>query len=65
MFCRCRYDDTEACTLKFQEEKVFCVTNQGRKKEYEFEKVYGPDTTQEKVIQIFIQFVVKLQLTGI
>ena len=50
VFCRCRYDDRGSCALKFENgEIVVCRTPQGRKKTFEFERVYTPDTTQEKV----------------
>ena len=50
VFCRCRHDSCGPCSLQFEdEERVVCRTNQGRRKVFEFEKVYTPDTTQEKV----------------
>lgn len=50
MFCRCRYDDSDMCALKFDgDERVICTTVQGRKKMFEFEKMYTPDTAQETV----------------
>ena len=50
MFCRCRYDDSDMCGLRFDgDERVICTTVQGRKKVFEFEKMYTPDTSQETV----------------
>ena len=50
VFCRCRYDDSDKCALKFEgDERVICTTVQGRKKIFEFEKIYTPDTAQEIV----------------
>ena len=50
VFCRCRYDDSDMCALKFEgDERVICTTVQGRKKVFEFEKMYTPDTSQEIV----------------
>ncbi len=50
VFCRCRYDDSDMCALKFDgDERVFCTTMQGRKKMFEFEKMYAPNTAQETV----------------
>ena len=50
MFCRCRYDDRDKCALKFDgEDGLSCYTSQGREKKYEFERIYNPSTTQEKV----------------
>ena len=51
VFCRCRYDDSDECVLRFHEneEEVTCLSSQGREIKFEFEKVYSPDTTQEKV----------------
>ena len=50
VFCRCRYDSSGACALRFyDDERVTCTTVQGRKKVFEFEKIYAPDTSQEKV----------------
>lgn len=55
VFCRCRYDDRGNVALQFEEgETVICRTAQGRKKVFEFERVYPPHTTQEKVRQIII-----------
>lgn len=53
VFCRCRYDDSDECVLRFHEneEEVTCLSSQGRERKFEFEKVYSPDTTQEKVFQ--------------
>lgn len=49
MFCRCRYDDREVCSLRFDHEDAVCTTSHGRNKTYEFERVYNPNTSQEKV----------------
>ena len=50
VFCRCRYDDSDMCALMFDgDERVTCTTVQGRKKVFEFEKMYTPDTSQETV----------------
>lgn len=50
MFCRCRYDDSDMCALTFDgDERVICTTVQGRKKVFEFEKMYAPETSQETV----------------
>ena len=55
MFCRCRYDDSDMCALKFDDdERVTCTTVQGRKKVFEFEKVYSPETSQETVSSVEI-----------
>eukprot|EP00731_Ephydatia_muelleri_P021461 Em0014g52a len=53
VFCRCRYDDRGDCALQFdkQEGRVMVRTAQGRKKVFEFEKTYTPDTTQEEIFQ--------------
>lgn len=54
MFCRCRYDGSAACALTFDASgAVVCTTAQGRKKAYDFEKLFPPDTTQEEVSAIF------------
>ena len=51
VFCRCRYDDRGECALQFdkQEGRVMVKTAQGRKKVFEFERVYTPSTSQEEV----------------
>lgn len=50
VFCRCRYDDSDKCALRFEgDERVICTTVQGRKKIFEFEKMYTPETAQEIV----------------
>ena len=50
VFCRCRYDSSGPCALKFDSNSmVVCTTAQGRKKTYEYEKLFPPDTTQEEV----------------
>ena len=50
VFCRCRYDSSGPCALQFDGgERLSCVTHQGRRKVFEFEKVYTPVTTQEEV----------------
>ena len=57
VFCRCRYDDSDMCALKFDgDERVICTTMQGRKKIFEFEKMYTPDTPQETVSSDFYLF---------
>ena len=49
VFCRCRFDDSGPCTLQVDhEERVICRTVQGRKKAFEFERVYDTRTTQEQ-----------------
>lgn len=54
MFCRCRYDGSAACALTFDASgAVVCTTAQGRKKAYDFEKLFPPDTTQEEVSDDF------------
>ena len=55
VFCRCRYDSSAACALKFDASgMVVCSTAQGRKKAYDFEKLFPPDTTQEEVRKIIL-----------
>ena len=50
MFCYCRYDGSDKCALKFDSDnRVLCTTAQGRKKVFEFEKMYTPETPQETV----------------
>ena len=50
VFCRCRYDSNGPCALQFDGgERVSCITPQGRRKVFEFEKIYTPETTQEEV----------------
>ena len=50
MFCRCRFDDSGPCTMTFDGgDRLQCSTMQGRRKVFEFERVYDPSTTQEKV----------------
>ena len=50
VFCRCRYDSRGRCGLEFDgEDRIICTTAQGRKKVFEFERVYDPKTQQEKV----------------
>ena len=54
MFCRCRYDGSAACALTFDASgAVVCTTAQGRRKAYDFEKLFPPDTTQEEVSEDF------------
>ena len=56
VFCRCRYDDSAACALKFDASgMVVCSTAQGRKKAYDFEKIFTPDTTQEEVNLVLLK----------
>ena len=53
VFCRCRYDGSDMCALRFDgDERVICTTVQGRKKLFEFEKMYTPDTSQETVSSV-------------
>ena len=51
VFCRCRFDDRSACSLKFDSATgmVVCCTAQGRKKAFDFERVFSPYSTQEEV----------------
>ena len=50
VFCRSRYDSHGACALRFDASgAIVCYTAQGRKKAYDFEKIFPPDTTQEEV----------------
>lgn len=52
VFCRCRFDSSGVCALKFDASGlVVCSTAQGRKKAYDFEKIFPPDTTQDEVYQ--------------
>ena len=51
VFCRCRYDTSGRSGLEFDEDRVICTTAQGRKKVYEFERVYDPSTRQEQVFE--------------
>ena len=46
------------CGLEFDgEDRVVCTTAQGRKKMFEFERVYDPETTQEKASNTFLAFI--------
>ena len=50
VFCRCRFDGSDKCALKFDSDnRVICTTAQGRKKVFEFERTYTPETPQETV----------------
>ena len=50
VFCRCRHDDSGPCVLRFDwDDRVICTTMQGRRKVFEFERVYTPNTMQEQV----------------
>lgn len=53
VFCRCRQDDRSVCALQFdkQEGRVMVKSAQGRKKMFEFERVYVPTTTQEEIFE--------------
>ena len=50
MFCRCRYDERGACALKFDASgMIVCSTGQGRRRAYDFEKIFPPNSTQDEV----------------
>ena len=50
MFYHCCYDESDMCALKFDgDERVTCSAVQGRKKVFEFEKMYTLDISQETV----------------
>jgi kinesin family protein C2/C3 len=52
VFCRCRYDERGACALKFDASgMIVCSTGQGRRRAYDFEKIFPPNSTQEEVFQ--------------
>ena len=50
MFCRCRRDDSGPITVEFAGDNiVHCWTRQGRKRTFEFDRVFDPQSTQEQV----------------
>ncbi|XP_062514240.1 kinesin-like protein klp-3 isoform X2 [Corticium candelabrum] len=52
VFCRCRHDDRYSVALEFPTEgEIAAHTPQGPQKIFEFDKVYGPETTQEQVFE--------------
>ncbi|XP_003389225.1 PREDICTED: kinesin-like protein KIN-14P [Amphimedon queenslandica] len=53
VFCRCRHDERSTSdSLSFEgEDTVSVTTANGKKRKYEFEKVYSPKTTQDMVFE--------------
>ena len=50
VFCRCRRDDRAATALTFpSDNELQLTTQQGHVKKFEFEKVFGPASTQVEV----------------
>ena len=61
MFCRCRRDDSGPVTIEFTGENVVnCWTRQGRKRTFEFDRVFDMQSTQEQVRHIMISSVVHI-----
>ncbi|XP_065897255.1 kinesin-like protein klp-3 isoform X2 [Dysidea avara] len=52
VFCRCRRDDSAPITIEFTSDNmVHCWTRQGRKRTFEFDRVFDIQSTQEQVFE--------------
>ena len=55
VFCRCRLDNRVECCLKFvSNEDILAPGAAGSKKQFRFDKIYSPTSTQAEVWTLFL-----------